>query len=224
MNNVDGRTNEATHNTEELQLKNTDKTKQSRLTDKHEQPAILSNRCNKKHEHTNMNTDITMPKITHNLCQQDKAKYNTTCTNRDTTDKPQHNKYEQTNNIHTHTHTLYMNTERTDKGKWNHLQAIVVKTTTKNKTKTEKQTNQKQTYLKNKIPPPPNIHTKRNKQTTNKQNKQKEACLCLMKSGKRAGDWVKNQETKPWKNLEVMIRKYKVIITLMVQVNDSVLS
>ena len=108
MNNVDGRTNEATHNTEELQLKNTDKTKQSRLTDKHEQPAILSNRCNKKHEHTYMNTDITMPKITHNLCQQDKAKYNTTCTNRDMTDKPQHNKYEQTNNIHTHTHTHYI--------------------------------------------------------------------------------------------------------------------
>ena len=45
-----------------------------------------------------------------------------------------------------------------------------------------------------------------------------------MKSGKRAGDWVKNQETKPWKNLEVMIRKYKVIIMLMVQVNGSVLS
>ena len=37
MNNADGKTNEATHNTEELQLKNTDKTKQRRLTDKHEQ-------------------------------------------------------------------------------------------------------------------------------------------------------------------------------------------
>ena len=57
-----------------------------------------------------MNTDITMPKITHNLCKQDKAKYNTTCTNRDTTGKPQHNKYEQTKNIHTrmYTHTYYI--------------------------------------------------------------------------------------------------------------------
>ena len=111
-----------------------------------------------------------------------------------------------------------MNTERTDKGKWNHLQAIVAKTTTENKTKTEKQTN-----LKNKIKTHPPTHTQ--KETNNKQtNKQKEACLCLRKSGKRAGDWVKNQETKPWTNLEVMISKYKVIIMLMVQVNDSVLS
>ena len=89
-----------------------------------------------------MNTDTTMPQITHNLCKQDKGKYNTTCTNRDMSDKPQHNKQVWTDKHKQHTHMLYMNTERTDKRKWNLLQAIVEKTTTKNpKTKPEKQTN-----------------------------------------------------------------------------------